>query len=64
MSKHIGLRWILRNNFDGAPKLSDFELVEEDLGKLENGEIIYETEFIAVDPYQRVYSNSMEVKIT
>jgi len=63
MSEHIGLRWVLRNRIAGLPKLSDFELVKEDLGRLENGEIIYKTEYVALDPYQRIYASKIEVMI-
>jgi len=62
MSPHIGKRWVLLKHFEGQPKLSDFKLVEEDLGDIKDGEIIYETEFIGVDPWQRVWANILEVK--
>jgi hypothetical protein len=37
----VGRRWILRRPFDGLPKVEDFELVSEELGPLEDGEILY-----------------------
>ena len=40
------------------PKASDFQLVEEPLGDLANGEIITETLFLSVDPYMRPYIRS------
>ena len=47
---------MLKQHFQGLPKPSDFELVEKELGNIKDGEIIYESEFISVDPYQRPYT--------
>lgn len=55
----VGRRWVLKKNFDGLPKKDDFELVSEELGDLEDGDILTETEFISVDPYQRPYSRGL-----
>ena len=48
-------KWILKHNFDGLPKHSDFQLSEEDVGPVQEGEIAFQAEYISVDPYQRVY---------
>lgn len=41
--------------FDGLPKLSNFQLIEEEIGELQNNEILVEAEFLSVDPYQRAF---------
>jgi len=61
MVKHVGERWVLVKTFEGEPKESDFKLVKEELDDLKDGEIIYETEFIAVDPWQRVFVGKFKV---
>jgi len=38
----MGEKWKLKRQFDGFPKLEDFELVKEDLGELKDGEIVYQ----------------------
>lgn len=37
--------------FQGSPKVSDYNLVEQELPPLKNEEILVKTEFISVDPY-------------
>ena len=37
----IGRKWVLKQHFSGEPKLDDFELVEEELPELKNGEIMF-----------------------
>ena len=56
----LGRRFVLKHPFEGVPKKEDFELVEEELGELKDGEIIFKSEYISVDPYQR----SQSVKFT
>jgi len=62
MSNYVGERWVLRKPFDGTPKLSDFNLVKEDLGKLHEGEIIYESEYLSVDPWQKLFAGFAKVQ--
>ncbi|TRY73330.1 hypothetical protein TCAL_06038 [Tigriopus californicus] len=57
----LARRWALRVHFQGAPKLEDFELVQEELEPLQDGEIFYQSEFISVDPYQRNYTLRMPI---
>lgn len=46
--------WKKAKEFDGLPKESDFELVEEQLNEnLKPGEVLIETEWLSLDPYQR-----------
>ena len=49
-------RFILKKPFEGVPKLDNFELVEEDLPELKNGEIQVEALYLSVDPYMRVFT--------
>jgi prostaglandin reductase 1 len=44
-------KFIYASAFKGEPKLSDFELVEEELPALKDGEILIEAQFLSVDPY-------------
>jgi hypothetical protein len=37
----LGRKFILNNKIQGAPKLSDFKLVEETLPELKDGGIVY-----------------------
>ena len=50
---------MLKHQFDGLPKVSDFELVKEELGPVEEGEVAFEAEWLSVDPYQRAYVRRM-----
>ncbi|XP_006821885.1 prostaglandin reductase 1-like [Saccoglossus kowalevskii] len=47
-------KFVLAKHFQGAPKESDFKLVEEELRSIVSGEMLLKTEFITVDPYMRV----------
>nr|XP_006821886.1 PREDICTED: prostaglandin reductase 1-like [Saccoglossus kowalevskii] len=47
-------KYVLAKHFQGAPKESDFKLVEEELRSIVSGEMLLKTEFITVDPYMRV----------
>lgn len=60
----VGRRWVLKHHFDGLPKKEDFELVSEELGPLKDGEILFKTEFISVDPYQRPYTTRIKLPAT
>ncbi|XP_050413962.2 prostaglandin reductase 1 [Patella vulgata] len=52
-------KWILKKQFEGLPKKSDFELVEEDLSRdLKDGEVLVESAYLSVDPYMRVYKKT------
>jgi prostaglandin reductase 1 len=41
--------------FKGEPKPSDFQLVEEDLPPIKDGEVLIEAIYLSVDPYMRPY---------
>jgi len=49
--------WIMAKKFQGAPKLSDFAIKEEQLPALKDGEFLCKAEFLSVDPYQRAYAS-------
>ncbi|XP_068633667.1 prostaglandin reductase 1-like isoform X2 [Battus philenor] len=48
-------KYVLTKHFRGEPKKSDFEIVQEELPELADGEILTEAEFLSVDPYMRAY---------
>ncbi|CAH2106175.1 unnamed protein product [Euphydryas editha] len=54
-------KYVLKKHYTGAPKFSDYELVEYELPPLKDGEILVKTEWISVDPYLRAYSSMLEV---
>jgi len=54
-----GRRWELKHHFSGHPKAEDFELVEEELPELKDGDFLYKSLFISVDPYQRPYTDRL-----
>ena len=51
----LGKKFVLKNHFDGLPKAEDFELVEENLPELKDGEIFITALYLTVDPYMRAY---------
>lgn len=51
-------KYVVNKYFQGLPKKDDYEIVEEELPALENGEILVKTEWISVDPYLRAYNPS------
>jgi len=54
-------KFIYASAFKGEPKLSDIQLVEEDLPELKDGEILLETLYLSVDPYMRPYMTRFPV---
>ena len=60
----LGKRWILKHHFDGEPKTEDFELVQEELPNLQDGEILVSALYLSVDPYMRPYVASMTPPFT
>jgi len=52
----------LAKRFEGAPKPSDFKIIEEELPEeLKNGEVLVEAEWLTVDPYMRGRANMMKI---
>ena len=60
----IGKRWIVKHQFDGIPKKEDFELIEEELKPLKDGEILANALFLSVDPYMRPFTRGMTPPFT
>lgn len=53
--------WILKRPFDGWPKTSDFDLQEQTLRQIKDGELICEAEWLSVDPYMRLAMDRINV---
>lgn len=49
-------KYVVKKHFQGVPKRDDYELVEEQLPALKDGEILVKAEYISVDPYLRAYN--------
>lgn len=56
--------YIYKNRFVGFPKKTDFELIEEELPHLQNGEFLAEAVFISVDPYMRSWAQKLPLNVT
>lgn len=54
-------KYVVKDYFQGVPKLSDFEVVEEELPPLKDNEILVKAEWISVDPYLRAYNSQVNV---
>lgn len=50
----VSKRWTIKRLFVGAPKLEDFEIKEETLPQIADGEFLVEAIVWSVDPYNRV----------
>ena len=59
-----GRRWVLKQHFDGMPKREDFELVEEELPALQDGQVLIKALWLSVDPYMRPYVARYQPPIT
>ncbi|XP_014481395.1 PREDICTED: prostaglandin reductase 1-like [Dinoponera quadriceps] len=57
-------KFILAKYFVNAPKTTDFKLVEEELPPLQDGEYLVQAEYIAIDPYVRVFSPKCPLEST
>jgi prostaglandin reductase 1 len=51
----IARKYVVKKHFQGVPKREDFEIVEEELPPLQDGEVLVKAEWISVDPYLRAY---------
>lgn len=56
--------FIYANKFEGEPKPTDFELIEEDLPAIKDGEFLAKALFLSVDPYMRPYMRRFPLKST
>ena len=59
----LGRRFVLKH-FVGSPKPEDFDLVEEELPSLTDGDIQFRALFLSVDPYMRPYTMRMTPPFT
>ena len=48
-------KWILKKRPKGLVEETNFKLIEEELSELQNGEILIQTEYLSVDPTQRMW---------
>jgi len=55
MSRKQAKVWIYAKQFKGDVELSNFELREEEISDIEDGEFLAEALFISVDPYLRTF---------
>ena len=60
----LGRRFVLKHHFVGSPKPEDFDLVEEELPSLTDGDIQFRALFLSVDPYMRPYTMRMTPPFT
>lgn len=56
--------FIYAQKFEGEVKLSNFELVEEELQAVSDGQFLVEAIYISVDPYVRTLALSFPSGIT
>ncbi|XP_028169764.1 prostaglandin reductase 1-like [Ostrinia furnacalis] len=54
-------KYVVKKHFQGVPKRDDFEVVEQELPPLKDGEILAKAEYISVDPYLRAYNGRNKV---
>ena len=50
-------KWLLKKRPEGLVKNTDFQLVDEALPELKEGEILIQNEYLSVDPTQRMWLN-------
>ncbi|CAG7824502.1 unnamed protein product [Allacma fusca] len=52
----ISRKIVMKKQFNGTPTLEDFEILEEPLNVIQDGEILTQAEWHSVDPYMRMVS--------
>ncbi|XP_068895476.1 prostaglandin reductase 1-like [Tenebrio molitor] len=57
-------KYVFRKQFDGLPKETDLELVEEELPPVKDGEFLAEAIYLSVDPYMRAYAPRLSLGTT
>ena len=60
----VGKKFLYKTHFDGMPKPENFELVQENLPALKDGEILISSLYLSVDPYMRSYVLAMSTPMT
>lgn len=54
-------KYVVKRHFQGLPKFEDYEIVEQELPPINNGEILIKTEWASVDPYLRAMNSGIPV---
>ncbi|XP_044730448.1 prostaglandin reductase 1-like [Chrysoperla carnea] len=57
-------RYVYKTAFDGEPKKTDLEIVEEELRPIKDGEFLCKAVYLSVDPYMRAYMSRYETGVT
>ncbi|XP_057306311.1 prostaglandin reductase 1-like [Hydractinia symbiolongicarpus] len=58
-----GKTFMFKKHFVGLPKEDDFDLVDTTLRELEDGEFLFESQFLSVDPYMRLFTSQLPTGI-
>uniref|UniRef100_A0A182SS03 Prostaglandin reductase 1 n=1 Tax=Anopheles maculatus TaxID=74869 RepID=A0A182SS03_9DIPT len=56
MTAYIAQKWIYAKPFTKEPSLENFQLVEEPVPQLQEGEFMIRAMYLSVDPYMRIYT--------
>ncbi|CAH4028436.1 unnamed protein product [Pieris brassicae] len=65
-SRNVQIRarkYVLTKYYNGEPKESDFEIVEEELGELNENEILVQALYYSIDPYMRAHMHLHKLPI-
>lgn len=57
-------KFVYVKKFEGEPNSSNFNLVEEELPQIKNGEFLAKAEYLSVDPYMRPYMERYPLGVT
>lgn len=57
-------KFLYVKEFKGEPTASNFELVDEDLPALKDGDVLTSAEYLSVDPYMRPYMANYKAPCT
>jgi len=60
----VAQKYILAKHFDGPPKETDLQIVEEELPPLKDGEFLAQAVYLSVDPYMRAYAHKLPLGAT
>ena len=54
-------KWVLKTRPRGLVETSNFELIEDAVPEINEGEILIQTEYLSVDPTQRMWLQTYQV---
>lgn len=57
-------KFLYVKEFKGEPTAANFELVDEDLPALKDGDVLTSAEYLSVDPYMRPYMANYKAPCT